>query len=176
MATLIVLIGYRGSGKSTVARLTALQLGWDWVDADVEIELRAGKSIAAIFADEGEEVFRDLETVVLDELLQRDKTVLALGGGVVLREKNRQRLEQAVAMQRGKIVWLQAAPEALWERIQADATTAARRPNLTAAGGVEEIRQLLMVREPLYRACANSIIRTEEKTAAEVVEEILREI
>ena len=65
MPTLIALIGYRGSGKTAVAQLTALRLGWDWVDADVEIELRAGKSIAAIFADDGEERFRDLETAVL---------------------------------------------------------------------------------------------------------------
>ena len=80
----IALIGYRGSGKTAVAQLAALKLGWDWVDADVEIELRAAKSIAAIFADAGEPAFRDLEQAVLGELLQRDKCVMALGGGVVL--------------------------------------------------------------------------------------------
>ena len=83
----LALVGYRGSGKSAVAQLAALRLGWDWVDADVEIELRAGKSIAAIFAEDGEAAFRDLETDVLCELIRRDRTILALGGGVLLRTK-----------------------------------------------------------------------------------------
>src|SRR5262249_20535064 len=76
---LVALIGYRGSGKTAVAQLAALRLGWDWIDADVEIELRAGKSIATIFADDGESAFRDLETRVLSELLKRERTLLALG-------------------------------------------------------------------------------------------------
>ncbi len=84
----IALIGYRGTGKSEVARQLALRLGWDWVDADVEVELKAGKSIAAIFADDGEPAFRELEAAVLAELVQRDRAVLALGGGVVLRPAN----------------------------------------------------------------------------------------
>ena len=76
----IALIGYRGAGKSATAQQLALRLGWDWIDADVEVELRAGKSIAAIFADDGELAFRDLEAAVLADLLTRDRTVLALGG------------------------------------------------------------------------------------------------
>src|SRR5262249_41102457 len=143
---LVALIGYRGSGKSAVAQSLALRLSWDWVDADVEIELRAGKSIAAIFADDGEAAFRDLESAVLAKLIQRDQTVLALGGGAILREKNRELLLET-ASDHCKIVWLRASPETLWDRIQADRTTAARRPNLTAAGGVEEVRRLLTQRE-----------------------------
>jgi shikimate kinase len=85
----ISLIGYRGTGKSTVARHLALRLGWVWVDADVEVELRAGKSIAAIFADDGEAAFRNLESVVVADLCRRQRAVLALGGGAVLREANR---------------------------------------------------------------------------------------
>src|SRR5262245_23270582 len=65
---MLSLIGYRGTGKTTVARLLALRLGWDWADADVEIELRAGKSIASIFADDGEPAFRDLESAVIADL------------------------------------------------------------------------------------------------------------
>src|SRR5262245_40480567 len=102
----VALIGYRGSGKTAVAQLAALRLGWDWVDADVEIELRAGKSIAAIFADTDEATFRDLESAVLADLLQRDKTVLALGGGVILREANRNLLQTVRSEHDGKIVWL----------------------------------------------------------------------
>ncbi|MEX0712312.1 MAG: shikimate kinase, partial [Pirellulales bacterium] len=99
----IVLIGYRGSGKSTVARELAGRLGWPWLDADHQIEERAGKSIAAVFAEEGEERFRDLESSLLAELVERDKTVLAAGGGAVLRPANRALLRSA-----GKVVWLQA--------------------------------------------------------------------
>ena len=172
----IALVGYRGSGKTAVAQLAALKLGWDWVDADVEIELRAAKSIAAIFADAGEPAFRDLEQAVLGELLQRDKCVMALGGGVVLREGNRRQLKEAVQSGCGKIAWLKASPETLWQRIQADPTTAARRPNLTAAGGVEEVRRLLGEREKWYRQCAGIVIDTEDKTAAEIADEIVKSV
>jgi shikimate kinase len=171
-AMILVLIGYRGCGKSAVAQLAALRLGWDWVDADVEIELRAGKSIAAIFADDGETAFRDLESAVLNDLLQRDRIVLALGGGVVLREENRKSLRGACQSGQAKIVWLKAAPEVLWERIQADKTTAARRPNLTVAGGLAEIRHLLTQREPLYQACADTAIDTEQKSLSQIAQEI----
>ncbi len=98
----IALIGYRGCGKTAVAQLAALRLGWDWVDADVEIELRAAKSIAAIFADAGEQKFRDLESAMLGELIQRDRCAMALGGGVVLREENRRLLRNASEIGAGK--------------------------------------------------------------------------
>jgi shikimate kinase len=164
----IVLIGYRGSGKSTVARQLALRLGWDWVDADVELELRAGKSIAAIFADEGPEAFRDRETAVLAELARRSPIVLAAGGGAVLREENRRRLADG-----GKLVWLQACPATIVRRIAADDITAARRPNLTPAGGEAEIVAVLAERTPLYQRCADVAVDTEGKTPGEVALEIL---
>lgn len=168
----LALIGYRGSGKTAVAQLVARRLAWDWVDADVEIELRAGKSIAAIFADDGEPAFRDLESAVLSELVQRDRAVLALGGGVVLREENRNLLRTACEAGRGKVVWLKALPETLHQRIAADAATATRRPQLTADGGLEEVRQLLAVREPLYRQSADLEIDTEGKSIEAVAEEV----
>jgi shikimate kinase len=171
---LLSLIGYRGSGKTTVAQAAALRLGWDWVDADVEIELRAGKSIAAIFADDGEEHFRDLESAVLGDLMRRERTVLALGGGVVLRASNRQELIAASGEGRGKTVWLKASPALLWERIIADTTTAARRPNLTVGGGLEEVKTLLTRREPLYREYADLVIETDGKSLAMVADEIVR--
>lgn len=165
----LALIGYRGTGKTSVARLVALELGWDWVDADVEVELRAGKSIAAIFADDGEGAFRDLESAVLEDLVRRDRTVLALGGGGILREENRERLKKAD----GKVVWLQASPEILYQRIEADATTKTQRPNLTAGGGLAEVQKLLALREPFYRQCAQLEISTEEKSPGEVASEIV---
>ncbi len=165
----IVLIGYRGAGKSTVARLLALKLGWPWVDADVEIELKAGKSIAAIFADEGEAAFRDLETMVLAELLDRNGLIIAAGGGAVLRETNRRQLRE-----RGRVVWLRAEPAALLARTAADATTAQRRPNLTTAGGAIEVETILRERIPLYEQCAELSLDTDRKPAVEIAAEIAR--
>ena len=81
----LALIGYRGSGKTAVAEHLAHRLKWHWLDADAEIESRAGKSIADIFAQDGEHAFRTLETAVLSHLLHRQNTILALGGGAVLR-------------------------------------------------------------------------------------------
>lgn len=166
-AALIALIGYRGTGKSTIAQLLAQRLGWSWVDADAELEKRAGQTIKAIFAEEGEGGFRDRETAVVLDLAQRDHTVLALGGGCVLREVNRQ------AIRRGLVVWLTADPRSIAARIAADPTTSERRPNLTTAGGLAEIEQLLAVREPLYRECADCSVDTVGKTPEQVVDEIV---
>jgi shikimate kinase len=167
----IVLIGYRGTGKSTVARQLALEIGWDWVDADVEVELRAGKSIAAIFADEGEGAFRDLESDVLCDLVARERTVIAAGGGVVLREANRRQLGVC-----GHVVWLRASPPTILHRMAACATSAARRPNLTTSGGEAEVVRLLAERLPLYHECADLEIDTEDKSPAEIAGEIIRQL
>jgi shikimate kinase len=164
----LVLIGYRGTGKSAVARLLAERLGWPWFDADDEIERRAGKTVAQIFADDGEPAFRDWETRVIADLAQRDQTVIALGGGAVLRPENR-----AAIAKRGYVVWLSATAETIWERLQADAATASRRPNLTAAGGITEIIATLHQREPIYRGCAQLAVDTENKSAAQVADAIL---
>jgi shikimate kinase len=164
----IVLIGSRGTGKTTVAQQLALALGYDWVDADVEIELRAGKSIAAIFADGGEPAFRQLESAVLADLLERDRLVLALGGGVIVKPENRTLLTAT-----RPVIWLTGEPETLWPRIQGDATTAARRPALTVHHGLEEIRQLLATREPWYRACADTTVATDDKSPGTIVAEIV---
>jgi shikimate kinase len=164
----LLLIGYRGTGKSTVARLVADRLGWRWLDADVELERRAGKSIAEIFADDGEGAFRELESQVLAELVRLDRHVLALGGGVVQRPENRELIKQA-----GTVVWLTADPETIQSRVAADPTTAVRRPNLTASGGIDEIRALLAKREPLYRECATIVIDTSSRDLAEIALEVV---
>jgi shikimate kinase len=163
----IFLTGSRGTGKSTVARLLAERLGWDWVDADAVIEARAGRSIREIFAAEGEAGFRARETAELAELCQRRRHVIATGGGIVLAEENRRRIRQA-----GWVVWLTADPETLWRRIQQDATTADRRPNLTV-GGLSEVEELLRRREPLYRECADLQVDTARRSPEEVAELIL---
>jgi shikimate kinase len=164
----LLLIGYRGTGKSAVARLVAERLGWQWLDADVELERRAGKSIAAIFADDGEPAFRDLESQLLGELLRLDRHVLALGGGVVLRPENRAQIKQAT-----NVVWLTANPETIHQRVSNDPITAARRPNLTTSGGIDEIRQLLAQREPLYDECARAVVDTTGRSLADVAQAVL---
>ena len=163
----IFLIGYRGTGKSAVARELASRLGFSWVDADEAIELHAGKSIARIFADDGEPAFRQMEAGIVAELAGERRTVIALGGGAVLRDETRQAIRAA-----GPVVWLTASVTTILERVAADATTAHRRPNLTVAGGRAEIEELLAVRTPLYRECATLTVDTEGKTAAEVADEI----
>jgi shikimate kinase len=149
MSPLLFLIGYRGSGKTTVGRVIADRLGWRFLDADAELEERHAETIREIFAAEGETGFRNKESVVLADLCAQRETVIATGGGVVLRETNRDLLKR-----RGFIAWLSAEPDVLLARIQADPTTAARRPAL-AGGGLGEIQELLAIREPLYRACAD---------------------
>jgi shikimate kinase len=167
----LVLIGLRGTGKTTVAQLLAQRLGWPWFDADAEIESRAGKSIAAIFADDGEAAFRDWETQVVADLALRANAVLALGGGALVREENR----RAIAAE-GRLVWLMASPETLLRRIEADQATAGRRPNLTAAGGITEITATLDARKAVYGSCAHLLVDTEEKTPAQVADAILQQL
>jgi shikimate kinase len=137
------------------------------VDADVEIELRAGKSIAAIFADDGESAFRDLESAVVEELARRERTVIALGGGAVLRERNR------TALGNSFVAWLRASVDTILDRVAADASTAERRPNLTVGGGRVEVEALLAEREPIYRRLAAMAVDTDDKTPAEVADAIL---
>lgn len=167
----VFLIGYRGSGKTTVASALAQRLAWPWIDADAELERRAGKTIKQIFADRGEAAFRDLESVVLADLVKLDRHIVALGGGVVLRESNRRLLAG-----RGKVVWLQASPEVLEARISGDATTAERRPNLTGQGGLAEIRSLLAERTPIYTSCADLTINAESQPAVEIAGQIIDEL
>jgi len=167
----LFLIGYRGSGKSTVARLLGLRLARPWFDSDEEVEFGAGKSIAAIFADEGEAAFRDLESRAIGELAQREQCVVALGGGAVMRPENRSAIRRA-----GKVVWLRASAATLWQRISADRTTSARRPALTSYAGIDEITALLAERDPVYRQCAHLSIETEGKTPAQLAEEIFERL
>jgi shikimate kinase len=166
----VFLIGLRGTGKTTVARILGLRLGWDWVDADVEVELRAGKSIKAIFADNGEPAFRDLEGVVLADLVRRRRTIAACGGGVIIRAPHRELLAA-----QPRVVWLRGVPEVLHERIQADQSTAARRPSLTPFSALDEIRRLAAEREPWYRSCAKFELDAGRLTPDECADGIIAE-
>ncbi|QDT69544.1 Shikimate kinase 2 [Planctomycetes bacterium MalM25] len=163
-------MGYRGCGKSTVARLLAERLDWQAIDSDDEIEHEAGVSIAEMFATQGEPAFRDLEERVVARLAQREKTVVALGGGAVLREETRDRLGAA-----GPVVWLTASAETLAARIAGDASSADRRPSLTGqsgAAGLGEVERVLAEREPIYRDCATVAMDADGRTPAAIADEI----
>jgi shikimate kinase len=164
----LILIGYRATGKTTLARRLAGRLGWSWIDADVEIERRAGKSIARIFAEGGEPAFRQLEAEVIADVCRQDRLVLAAGGGAPLRPENRQAMRGC-----GQVVWLTASPATILARMSADATTADRRPSLTGRDPLDEILELLARRDPIYRELAHLVVDTEGKTPEQLTEEIL---
>jgi shikimate kinase len=164
---LLFLIGYRGSGKTTVGPIVADRLGWLFIDADAVLEERHGKTIREFFASEGEAVFREKEASVLADLCNRTNTVIATGGGIVLREENRRLLKN-----HGVVAWLNADPATLLSRIQADPITAERRPALSM-GGLPEVEQLLAVREPLYRACADVVVWVQALSPEQAADAIL---
>jgi shikimate kinase len=169
MPSRIILIGYRGTGKTTVGRLLAAQLGWAFADSDDAIESTTGRSIAETFAAEGEAGFRKHEADALGELSKREAIVIATGGGAVLRPENRELLRSA-----GFIAWLTARPETIRDRLRGDPRSAQRRPKLTPAGGIEEIRQLLAVRDPLYREIAHFIADADAPSPEAVAAAILK--
>lgn len=171
MARTLSLIGYRGTGKSTAGMRLARRLKWDWVDTDNEIERRAGRPIREIFATDGEAEFRRIEREVISDLVQRQQVVLSTGGGAILNPDTRRDLRSA-----GPVVWLTASVQTIASRILQDASTIARRPNLTARGGVAEIREVLAAREPLYRECATIVVNTEGLKLADVVKVILEQL
>lgn len=151
-ATSVALIGYRGTGKTTVGRLLADRLGLDFADTDAEIERRLGRPIAEFWAEHGEPAFRDREEETLRDLTARPGLVLATGGGAILRPANREALRRF-----GPVVWLKADPHVLADRLRHDA---GRRPALTSAGLLDEIAAVLAAREPLYRQIATLIVDT----------------
>ncbi|MGV3609105.1 MAG: shikimate kinase [Planctomycetaceae bacterium] len=163
----LYLIGYRGSGKTTVAAELSLLLSLPWVDADQKLVEAAGKSITQIFAEVGEPGFRDLESQTLRSLASKSGQIVALGGGVILRPENREILKQT-----GKAVWLTAPPEVLAERIQLDAATKANRPSLTSQGVLGEIQTVLQQRLPLYEEAANWSIAVDQHSPIEVARQI----
>ncbi len=163
----VTLIGYRGTGKTSVAPLLARRLGFAVLDADAELERRAGRTIREIFAADGEPGFRAQERALLAELLASDRLVLAAGGGAVLDSQTRDRMRSA-----GPVVWLRATIETIERQIAADPTTRERRPNLTADGGRREIESLLAVREPFYRQTASLTVDVDGRPLDEIVAQI----
>lgn len=164
----IFLIGYRGSGKSTIGRGLARELKRDFVDTDDVIEATSGITIREIFASESERGFRDREQAAIATVSANDQaTVIALGGGAILRDANQQQISRS-----GSVIYLKASPESLFERIEADTATAERRPNLTSSGGYAEVVSVLEFREPIYSRLAQKIVLTDGRTPDDIVAEI----
>ena len=162
----ILLVGYRATGKSTLAAELAKRWGLEWVDSDDVVEKVDGRSIAKIFKESGEPYFRDLEAKVIADLLDSDgPLVIATGGGAPMRPETRRAMKE-----RGVVVWLTASPEEIAKRMSGDATTGARRPSLTGASPIDEIVDVLTKREPLYRDAASFSVETDGKTIDELVE------
>jgi shikimate kinase len=161
--TSIVLIGMMGAGKSTIGRLLAETIGFEFIDADRELEARSGVSIPTIFEIEGEDGFRRRETVLLDELSQRPRIVLATGGGAVLDGQTRQRLRE-----RALVIYLRATADEVHRRTRRDKS----RPLLQAENPRERIEQLLAEREPLYAQTAHLSFQSAAANPRRLVERL----
>lgn len=168
---IITLIGYRGTGKTTIAPRLAQKLKFEWLDADIELERIAGRSIRDIFATDGEPEFRRLERENLVRLLKQDRLILATGGGAILNEATRRNLRDA-----GPVVWLKASVDSIAERILVDGGGFANRPNLTKGGGIDEIRAIVAQREPLYQECASISVPTDSQSIDAAVEQIVNQL
>lgn len=161
----IVLIGYRGTGKSTVGQLLAARLGRELVSTDAEIIKRAKRTIPEIVNQEGWEYFRNLESDICGELASRDKLVIDTGGGAILRRQNVEALKK-----NGTVFWLTASIETIGKRIGGDD----QRPSLTGAKSfVDEIQDVLLERTPNYQTAADYTIATDDRSINQLVETLL---
>lgn len=158
----IVLMGFMGTGKSEVGRRLAQRLGRAFVDTDQLVEERAGKRVAAIFAEDGEAAFRALERDAIADAAGRGAAVVAVGGGAVVDPENVRRLRET-----GTLVYLTARPEIILRRVGDASSRPLLKDDPHAA-----VSRLLAERGPVYAAAADVTVDTSERTAAEVVEEI----
>jgi len=168
-STHLLLIGYRGCGKSGVGKLLSELLDRNLIDTDIAIETSEGKTIAEIFAEVGEQGFRDLESnqiANLDSL--EESAIISLGGGAILRPENRRCIRNL-----GKTVWLQATPETIFERISNDETTQSRRPKLSNLSDRDEIRSILEMRVPWYKEVSDLAVATDGVSMERVAKTIV---
>ena len=163
----IYLVGSMGAGKTTIGRRLAKALHKDFIDSDAEIEARTGADISLIFDYEGEAGFRKRESRMLAELTDRQDIVLATGGGAVLDGDNRARL-----MARGFVIYLAASLELLVERTARDR----KRPLLQTEDRPQRLKEILDVRDPLYRQVADLVVSTDRRAAHHLVKDILEHL
>ena len=151
----IALIGLRGAGKSTVAKELARLFGVGFIDTDDLVAAEAKRSIAAIFADEGEAGFRQRERRVIARLVDLPPAIFSVGGGAVLDSKNVRSLRSVA-----DVVWLRAEPTVLWERVRDDPGTGSQRPPLTDQPGLIEMQELAIQRRSYYEQAADLVVDT----------------
>lgn len=156
-----------GSGKSTVGRQLARQLGWRFVDSDHVIEQQIGCPIRLYFEQQGEAAFRDVEQRVLGELARERSMVLATGGGTVLRAANREALQANCV-----VIYLRSTPEELFRRVRHDT----QRPLLQVNDPLKRLRDLFRERDPLYREAASFVIETGRPSVPTLVNMILMQL
>jgi shikimate kinase len=159
----LFIVGPMGAGKTTVGKQLARTLGMEFVDSDQEIQRRTGVDIPTIFEFEGEEGFRLRESAAIDELTAKDGIVLATGGGAILEAVNRRLLSS-----RGFVIYLHCSPEQQYERTYRDRN----RPLIQTDEPLEKLKQLMSVREPLYRQTADMVVVSERRNAQAVIKEI----
>lgn len=162
----IILIGFMGCGKTSVGKRLAHALGCEFLDTDELIEQEQQRSISAIFEMDGEAVFREMETECLKSLLTRkdDGFVLSVGGGLPIREVNRELLKEL-----GNVVLLQVSPEVVYKRLRNDKT----RPLLQDKNPLGRILDLMSVRKSYYEDAAMHIVDVNERDFEEIVDDIL---
>jgi shikimate kinase len=161
----LALIGFMGTGKSSVGRLAATQLNFTFMDTDDLIESRVGKSVAEIFSQAGEKVFRELEAQVVADLGRTHNKVISTGGGLVMNADNLASLKEHAL-----VVCLWASPEMIWERVRGQS----HRPLLQDGDGLAKVRELLAVREPVYKQ-ADVLVNTEYRSVKEVAQHVLHQ-
>jgi shikimate kinase len=161
----VFLVGPMGAGKSTIGKYLARHLGLAFADTDTEIENRTGADIPWIFDVEGEAGFRDREQQVVEEMTLVDHIVLATGGGVVMRAENRQALAS-----RGFVIYLHATVAEQVRRTRNDR----KRPLLQTGDPERVLRDLMAVRDPLYREIADHVIDTDGCSPRSVAQRLLQ--
>lgn len=163
----IVLIGFMGTGKTTLAKYMGERFAMDVVEMDSEIAKRAGMSVEEIFSTYGEERFRQMEAELLEELQTREHIVISCGGGVVLREENIDRLKK-----QGKVILLTASPEEILDRVK----ESEERPLLKGKKNKEWICQMLEERADRYEKAADITVHTDKKTVLQICEEMIQKL
>lgn len=167
----LVLIGIRGVGKSSVGRRLAGRLGIEFIDTDELVQRSAGKTISAIFGEEGEARFREFEAAAVASALSQPGRVVGVGGGAVLRAESRDLLRE-----RAFCLWLTAPVDELSRRLAHDVRSPLNRPPLTDLAPAAEIARLLEERTPLYAAVADATVETAGRTIDAVCDDILAAI
>lgn len=164
----IILTGYRATGKTTVGKYLADQLGFNFIDTDQEIESGYGAPISQIVASHGWDHFRKLEKELLERLVSAGDHVIATGGGAIMHQETWQKLRES-----SFVVWLTADTETICRRLASHSATSSQRPSLTGMDIIEEVESVLAERCPLYEAGADIKIQS-EKPVPIVTEEIIK--